>query len=415
VNLESYISRFIQARFEEALTDTPVVLIHGPRQSGKTTLARRVGEERGYAYFSFDDAVVLAAAKEDPVGFVAGLPEKVILDEIQRVPDLFATIKLAVDRDRSPGRFILTGSANILLIPKLSDSLAGRIEVIRLHPLSRCELVGRKSGFLDDLLDGGEVSYHGNRLGDEIADIVTAGGYPVALARASDRRRASWYREYIESITQRDVWELARIQRLDALPKLLALAAAQTAQLFNLSELAGSFRLSRPTIGEYVTLLERVFLINRLPPWHSNRLSRLIKTPKIHMGDTGVACALLGQTPDSLRKDRKLLGQLLETFVVQELRRQASWSELPVQFHHFRNKGGDEVDVVLESGSSRVAGVEVKLSATVISKDFRGLRKLRDAVGDRFQAGVVLYDGEDTIPFGDRMAAVPIQRMWERG
>jgi uncharacterized protein len=408
----TYIPRFIQERIEQALTDTPVVLIHGPRQSGKTTLARHVGQERGFDYYSFDDVGVRSAAQDDPAGFVAGLPERVILDEVQRVPGLFSTIKLAVDRDRRPGRFILTGSANILTIPRLSDSLAGRMEIIRLHPLSRCEILGRRSGFIADLFAGEGMMHHADRLGDEIAELVVVGGYPAALSRTSERRRIDWYCEYVEAIAQRDIKDLARIREIEVLPQIVTLAAAQTAQLFNLADLAGPFRLSRPTIGDYVTLLEQVFLIQRLPSWHSNRLSRLIKAPKLHVGDTGVACAVLNLSAAALRQDRALLGHLLETYVVQELRRQASWSEERVQFHHFRTKEGAEVDAVLERAGRKVAGVEIKLSGTVVAKDFRGLKKLREAVGNRFTAGVVLYDGEVTIPFGEGLFAVPLSRIW---
>jgi len=198
------------------------------------------------------------------------------------------------------------------------------------------------------------------------------------------------------------------------LPRLLALVAAQTAQLLNVSDLAGPFRISRPTVGDYVTLLERIFVLDVLPPWHSNRLSRLVKTPKIHAGDSGVACSLLGLGPDDLSKDRGMLGHLLETFVFQELRRQASWQEDNLQFFHFRDKDKDEVDVVIERGVREVAGVEVKAGATVREKDFRGLRKLQRAAGDGFASGVVLYDGETTSPFGDRLFAVPIRTLWER-
>lgn len=212
---------------------------------------------------------------------------------------------------------------------------------------------------------------------------------------------------------QRDVRDLARISALDALPRLLALAAGQTARLINVADLAAPFQLSRPTIREYVTLLARVFLLEELPPWHSNRLSRLIKTAKLHLGDTGLACALLGADVAALAADRSLLGQLLETFVFQELRRQASWYEEPLAFHHFRDKDGVEVDIVLERGGRQLAGVEVKAAATVTAADFRGLRKLREAAGRRFTAGVVLYDGEATAPFGDDLYAVPIRSLWE--
>lgn len=405
--------RFARPGLVEALTDTPVVLIHGPRQCGKTTLAQIVGRERDYAYFSFDDDVTLAAATADPVGFVGDLPERVILDEVQRAPGIFSTLKSAVDRRRTAGRFLLTGSANVLLLPTLADSLAGRLGIVRLHPLAQCELAERQPGFLDTLFAAAFKARQSERLGAALAERIAAGGYPAALARATQHRRAVWYRDYIETLVQRDVRELARIASLDALPRLLALAAGQTARLINISDLASPFQLSRPTIRDYVTLLERVFLLEELPPWHSNRLSRLIKTPKLHVGDTGLACALLGLDAAALRHDRATLGQLLETFVFQELRRQASWHEQEIRFHHFRDKDGAEVDIVLERGAGRVAGVEVKAAATVTAADFRGLRKLKEAAGNRFAAGVVLYDGEASVGFGDGLYAVPIRDLWE--
>jgi len=409
----SLYSRFVRPRLIEALADTPVVLIHGPRQCGKTTLAREVGDAKGYAYASFDDDVLRASAQSDPVGFVADLQDKVVLDEVQRVPELFTTLKSVVDRDRRPGRFILTGSANVLLVPKLADSLAGRMEILRLHPLTQAELAAKPAGFLDALFGDGFKARARARLGRELVERIVAGGYPAALARSSPRRRTAWYRDYIETLVQRDVRDLARINALDALPRLLTLAAGQTARLLNVADLAAPFQLSRPTIRDYVTLLARVFLLEELPPWHSNRLSRLIKTPKLHLGDTGLACALLGMDVAALAADRSALGPLLETFVFQELRRHASWHEEPIAFHHFRDKDGAEVDIVLEQAGQRVAGVEVKAAATVNAADFRGLRKLRDAADKKFAAGVVLYDGEVTAPFGEGLYAVPIRSLWE--
>ncbi|MCZ8132576.1 MAG: ATP-binding protein [Steroidobacteraceae bacterium] len=405
--------RFAEAGLVEALSDTPAVLIHGPRQCGKTTLARSVGDAREYTYFSFDDDVTLAAAKADPVGFVAELPERVVLDEVQRAPMIFAALKSAIDRRRTPGRFLLTGSANVLLLPALSDSLAGRLGLLRLHPLAQCELVAHESSFIDLLFDGGFKIRKLGRLGKALAERIAAGGYPAALARSTARRRAVWYRDYIETLVQRDVRDLARIASLDTLPRLLALAAGQTARLINISDLASPFQLSRPTIRDYVTLLEQVFLIDELPPWHSNRLSRLVKTPKLHVGDTGVACALLGVDAAGLWQDRSTFGQLLETFVYQELRRQASWYTGEIRFSHFRDKDGAEVDLVLEREGGQIAGVEVKAAATVTTADFRGLRKLRDASGRKFASGVVLYDGETVAGFGDEMHAVPIRTLWE--
>jgi predicted AAA+ superfamily ATPase len=405
--------RYAEPRLIEALEDSPVVLVHGPRQCGKTTLARTAAEPLGYRYFTFDDDVARAAVEADPGGFVADLPPRVILDEVQRVPTLFTALKMAVDADRTPGRFILTGSANVLLVPRLSDSLAGRMEILRLHPLAQCEIAGKVPRFLDTLFDGTFKTRMGRRLGPDLAVRVAGGGYPAALARPTGRRRATWYRDYVEALVERDVRDLARISALDAMPRLLSLAAGQTSRLLNVAEIAAPFELSRPTIRDYVTLLERVFLLETLQPWHTNLLSRLIKTPKMHLGDTGLACALLGLDAEALRADRQMLGQMLETFVYQELRRQASWRDETMQFFHFRDKDGAEVDIVIERGARAVVGVEVKASGTVTSGDLRGLRKLRDASGKRFAAGVVLYDGETMASLGDGMFAVPIRTLWE--
>ena len=438
--------RYAERSLTEALEDSPVVLIQGPRQCGKTTLAQMVCApkhlpwpsnvatwqhrpasslapgRRDYAYVNFDDDAVRAGAQADPMGFVADLPERVILDEIQRVPALFSALKIAVDCRRVPGRFVLTGSTNVLRVPTIQDSLAGRLEVVRLHPLAQFEIEGRSaagftghrtSGFLDTLFGGRFRIRRTERLGKQLAERIVAGGYPAALARPHERRRASWYRNYLEAQTQRDVPDLARIRSLEALPRLLALAAVQTAQLFNASKLAAPFQLTRPTIESYVTLLESVFLLERLPAWHSNRLRRLIKTPKLHIGDTGLAGALLGADTALLAADRPLLGRLLETFVFQELRRQASGHDLPLQFFHFRDRDQVEVDIVIERGALAVAGVEVKAGATVTGADFRGLRKLRAALGDRFAGGAVAYDGEMCTRFGDRLYAVPLRMLWE--
>ena len=408
-----FYQRCAEPALAEALADSPVVLIHGPRQCGKSTLAKMLGKKQGYTYTSFDDEVVRAAAESDPVGFVDGLSERAILDEVQRVPELFTSLKAAVDRDRQAGRFLLTGSANVLLLPRLSDSLAGRMAIQRLHPFAQCELQGKPSKFLDQLFAADFPSQRVARLKDELPTRIAAGGYPPALARPEGRRRTSWYRDYINTLVQRDVRELARISALDALPRLLSMAAGQSAQLFNLSELAASFQLSRNTIGDYITLLENVFLLERLPPWHSNRGKRLIKTPKLHLGDSGLACGLLGMNAKTLAEDRTQLGVLLETFVYQELRRLASWHEQHHDFFHFRDKDMVEVDIVIERGSRQLAGVEVKAAATVTKADFRGLHKLKKTAGKRFAGGVVLYDGETCASFGDGMFAVPLRLLWE--
>jgi predicted AAA+ superfamily ATPase len=246
--------RHLASRLREALSDTPAVLIHGPRQCGKTTLAQAVGEPRGYRYLSFDDETLTNAARADPVGFVDGLASRSILDEVQRVPEIFPALKAAIDRRRSPGRFILTGSANVLFVPRLADSLAGRMGILRLHPLSQGEIEGRRPRFIDRLFDAAFETDMGERLGSALAERIVAGGYPAALARRVPARRRAWYRDYIDTQIQRDVRDLTRLRSLDVLPKLLALTAAATARLVNVQELAAPFELTRQTIHEYVTL-----------------------------------------------------------------------------------------------------------------------------------------------------------------
>jgi predicted AAA+ superfamily ATPase len=389
------------------------VLIHGPRQSGKTTLARDVGEAKGYRYLSFDDHAMLDAATRDPVGFVEGLPGRTILDEVQRAPGIFASLKSAIDRRRTSGKFILTGSANVLVVPRLTDSLAGRMGILRLHPLAQCEIGRVRPRFIDTLFRGGFRSGISEPLRGELAERMVAGGYPAAVRRSTAARRSAWYRDYVETQIQRDVRDLSRLRSFEALPKLLAVAASQTARLVNVADLSAPFELTRQTIHEHVTLLERVFLLERLPAWHANRLSRLVKRAKLHMTDTGVACALLGISGHDLTGDRTLLGAMLETFVLQELRRQASWRPVPIDFFHYRDRDEYEVDIVLEQGPRALVGVEVKAAATVNDGDLRGLRRLRHAAGARFRAGVVLYDGSATIRMEDRLFALPVRRIWE--
>ena len=425
-------TRYAERRLIEALEDSPVTLIHGPRQCGKTTLAMMVcapehlrSEGRppairpdgspSYTYLTFDDGVTRGSAQADPIGFVDDLPERVILDEVQRVPGIFAPLKVAVDRRRVHGRFVLTGSSNVLLNPALPDSLAGRIETVSLHPLAQCELERPSSPpvFLDTLFRSGFEVRRKERLARRLNDRIVQGGYPAALLRPAGRRQTNWYRNYLDALVLRDVHDLARIRSLDVLPRLMALAAANTATLFNLSDLAAPFELSRPTIREYVALLVQLFLLEELPAWQSNRLGRLVKKPKLHVGDSGLACALLRLDAAGLSSDRPLMGQLLETFVYRELQRQASWHDALISFFHFRDKDGYEVDIVMERGTQAIAGVEVKAGATVTASDFRGLRKLRNVAGDRFAGGVVLYDGEMSAGFGDRLHAVPIRSLWD--
>ena len=345
---------------------------------------------------------------------MANLADKTILDEVQKVPELFSSIKMVVDNDRQPGRFILTGSANVLQMPRLSDSLAGRMGILRLYPLSQAELHGSETRFLESLFSGNLNSKKQEsrpRLGVELANIVARGGYPEAIARTSDASRTRWHRDYIDTIIQRDIKYLARLEAVDSLYKLLELASNHTAQLTNISNLAEVFQLSRPTIGSYVKLLEQLFLLERLPAWYHKASKRLVKTPKLHIADTGLACSMLGLNKTRLFRDKRIFARMLETFVYQELRKYACWHQYPVKFSHFRDKDMVEVDIVLES-ETRVAGIEVKAGATIDRKDLNGLKKLRDATAEKFAVGVILYDGETTLSMGPKLYAVPISRLW---
>jgi len=404
--------RHAEARLRESLADSPVVLIQGPRQCGKTTLAQSVGLASGYEYISFDDRAVCSAAEADPGGFVNSLPPRVVLDEAQKAPGIFSALKLAVDRERAPGRFILTGSVNVLQVRAITDSLAGRMDILELHPFSQSELARAKPRFLDALFSS-RFRMRGQKAAPQPdLERVAAGGYPAALQRSGARRRA-WYQNYIATLVQRDAAEFANIRSPEILSRLLTLAAAQTAQLLSVNELSSSFQISRNTVESYLALLARMFLLEKLPAWHSNRKKRLIKTPKLHIGDTGVACALLNLNAASLASDAARFGHMLETFAFQELRRQAGAHPSPHRFFHYREKDGKEVDIVVERDAFALAGVEIKAAATVGERDFRALRRLKAAAGRHFAAGALLYRGARVLSFGDGLYAVPLRALWD--
>ena len=405
--------RHIARRLRELLDAMPSVYITGARQCGKTTLALEVGNSLGFEYVSLDDETYRRAAIEDPSGFVRELPRRVILDEVQRTPELYTSIKHEIDRDRTNGRFLLTGSASNEATDHLKYLLTGRMGLIRLHPLSRSEVTDKPSSLLDILFtDAQEVGRH-PRLGDELYRIVATGGYPPVFASNSAVARQEWFDAYIDSQVSRTIREFSRVAMLDALPAILRVLSSQTAHLLNLEQLAGRLQLKRTTLTNYVSTLRDVFLVDSLRPWHSNRLKRLSRTPKLHMADTGLACAVLRVDAPTLSRDRTLWGQLLETFVVNEVRKETTWSEFPgIELYHFRDREGAEVDIVIDAGHRGIAGIEVKAAATVDRGDFRGLRKLQHATGDTFAKGIVLYDGEACVPFGDGLWAVPAGMVW---
>lgn len=406
------IRRNIEDSIRRAKADTPVVLLTGARQTGKTTLAEAMAAGSGAQYFTLDDSATLALTAGDPAGFIRNLSGPVVLDEIQKVPDLFPAIKLAVDKDRQPGRFLLTGSANVMTLPRLSESLAGRMEIIPLFPFSAGELAGVVEGFLPRLFAGTIARSKPRSARENIAARLTRGGYPEAIQRGADDRRAAWFASYISTILQRDVRDLARVDALHTLPNLLKLLAARSSGLMNLADVGRDAALPHTTLTRYLALLESVFLVHRLPAWSRNLGKRLVKAPKLHLVDTGLACHLMGADARRLSADRPLLGRLLESFVVGELRKQLSWTDPRTALYHFRTATGSEADVILERPDGSIAAIEVTASATVAVSDFAALQALRDQLGRQFHAGVVLYLGERIVPFGDKLWLVPVPALW---
>ena len=402
--------RFAKNRIEEALSDTRVVLISGPRQSGKTTLATNIASEK-VPFLTLDDATVLQSATDDPVGFVRGL-DRAVIDEIQRAPDLLLAIKKTVDDDRTAGRFLLTGSANLMTIPKVADSLAGRMEIVRLLPLSQTEILGTKSNFIDRAFEAKNPVSDQLIIGDDLVETVLSGGYPEAVGRKRWGRKQDWYHDYLDAIVQRDVRDVAQIEQLAVMPKLLAVLAEHSGQLVNYSGIGAAIGLNHVTTQKYVRVFESLYLVHSLQPWFTNRLKRLTKSPKLHFLDAGLLAAMRNVTPDVVKKDKTPFGSILETFVFSELRKISTWSGQRCLFSHFRDKDRNEVDIVLENRRGEIVGIEVKSSATVSSGDFSGMRKLADACGGKFVQGLVLYDHDQVVPFADNMFAAPLSSLW---
>jgi predicted AAA+ superfamily ATPase len=403
--------RFAATQVERALADTRVVLLAGPRQAGKTTLAKALADDHR-AYQTLDNATTLSAAQHDPTGFVRGL-DRAVIDEVQRAPELLLAIKESVDADPRPGRFLLTGSANLMTLPRVADSLAGRMETVRLLPLAQAEIAaGAAPTFLERVFAGELPTAGARRTGADLVEAVLAGGYPEALARRTWARRQDWYLDYIDAVVQRDVRDVANVDQLDRMPRLLRVLAEHSSRLVNHSGAGAAIGLNHVTAQRYTAVFEQLFLIRTLAPWHSNALKRLTKTPKLHFLDAGLLAALRGVTPGRLARDRTAFGAILETFIFAELLKLAGWSDERLTFSHYRDKDQFEVDLVIEDRRGRVVGVEVKASATATSDDFRGLRRLQEAAGEQFALGLVLYDHDRAVPFGERFWAAPVSCLW---
>jgi hypothetical protein len=404
--------RLIAPHLLEAMSDTPVVLLAGPRQAGKTTLVKQIAGKSGeFRYLTLDDALTLLSAQEDPVGMIRSL-DRAVIDEIQRAPGLLLAIKKSVDEDRRPGRFLLTGSANLMALPTVADSLAGRMETLSLLPLSQSEISGQTANWLDRAFAGHLPQAGSSARDDDLVARVLRGGYPEALTRSTDRRRTTWARQYLAAMVERDVRDIANIDKLDQLPRFLRALAQMAGQMCNYSQLGGQVGIDNKTAAKYLGIFEQMYLLQRVDVWARNRLKRMVKMPKLQFIDAGLLATLLDLTTEEPQKDKTRFGHVLETFVYSELLKHASTAEGDYQLLYYRDADQVEVDVVVENAAGQVVGVEVKSSATVKESDLRGLRKLAGLAGADFKMGVLLYDGDETLPLGNNIWAAPLSTLW---
>ncbi|MCA3154883.1 MAG: ATP-binding protein [Burkholderiales bacterium] len=410
MNAAALFPRLIQARLAEAMADTPVVLLAGPRQAGKTTLVRQVAD-KGLHYLTLDDELTLLSATADPVGMIRHL-DRAVIDEIQRAPGLLLAIKKSVDEDRRAGRFLLTGSANLMALPRVADSLAGRMETLTLLPLSQSEIEGRTLNWLDGLFSGQLPQPGSEARTDNLVQRVLQGGYPEMLLRTTPRRRVAWARQYVDAIMARDVRELSGIDKLDQLPRFLRALAHTAGQICNYTQLGAQVGLDGKTAARYMSVFEQMYLLKRVDPWAGNRLKRVVKAPKLQFLDSGLLAMLLNLTEEEIQKNRARFGHVLETFVYAELLKHTTTAQADYHLMYYRDADKVEVDIVIENAAGQLVGVEVKASATVTEADLRGLRKLAGLAGDSFSRGVILYDGDETLPLGDRICAAPLSTLW---
>jgi uncharacterized protein len=405
--------RHAEQCIRDALDDTRVVLVNGARQSGKSTLLRQIARGDAAEWRDLDSPQVRQSALADPVGFV-DYPGMMVIDEIQRVPELLLPIKVQVDNNPRPGRYLLTGSARVLGLRALPDALPGRMETIELWPFSQGEIDETPDGFIDAIFAEGENLRHASQVSrGEYAERIVRGGFPEAVARTNPRRRERFYDSYVADLVARDVAQLSDIERTAQMRALIRLLAARSGQILVASAVGSDAGVSQATALRYINLLEEVFLIKRIPAWSRNVSSRVSRAPKVSFVDSGIAANLLGTDNRALIRPGGPFGPLLEGFVLMELARQATWSETRVELFHYRTKDMVEVDAVLESRQGKVVGIEVKAASTVGPDDFRGLRHLEQRLGEDFVAGLVLYTGQQTLPFGPRLRAMPVSALWE--
>lgn len=408
------IPRHVRPLLLDALRESRVVCLLGARQSGKSTLIQSiVRDEHPARYVTLDEDATLEFARTDPTAFLARA-DRMAIDEVQRAPNLLLAIKRIVDTDPTRGRFLLTGSANILTLPQIADALPGRVDYVTLWPFTQGELEERRETFLESAFAGSPPEIDGAPVGRAAyADRIVRGGFPEAVD-AGGARRLRFFAGYADSILGREVSDLTSVRDTEMVGRVLRLAAARSAALANFSAVGRDLGIGHKTVASHLRVLEQLFLILRLPAWHANLGHRVIRTPKLHLADTGMLCALIGIDAGRLEGDAALAGGVFETFAVAEVVRQASCSSLGplLSLHHYRDRRGNEVDLVIEHAGGDIVGIEVKSSATPRARDARGLSLLRDRTGSRFRCGIVLHTGPETLALGDRIWAVPLAGLW---
>jgi len=409
------IRRALEAEIRDIIAVNKAAVLLGPRQAGKSTLAGMLRDAGLFRSFvTLDESQVFTAAQDDPDGFVATLDRPAVIDEVQRVPELLLAVKALVDRHEDRGQFLLTGSANLLTRRGVADALPGRVEYAHLWPLTQSEIHGRPGTLLDRLFAADPPPMSDQPVGiGAYADAIARGGFPDAYHR-SDRRRFGYFQTYVETLVASDLADVLAPQADPSIAlRLLRLLAVRSGEVAVLESFARDLAVSRSTVARYLDVLEQLFLVHAVRPWSRNLGHRQIKSPKLMLTDSGLLCGMTNATADTLVTDGGVRGRVLETFVFQELQRQAGWAGTMISgLHYYRDRDQREVDVVVEAADGRIVAIETKAAATVRRTDTAGLRFLRDRVGDGFAGGAVLYTGSTTVPLDDRLWAVPVSGLW---